>query len=347
MQLDVALVRLFLDQPQGNGDRLDSMIRLSQQAVQSMRQRGYSRWVVMYSGGKDSTTALILCIEALKERGILPEALYCDTELEIPTLQQFAMSFLRFVSEQGLAKATVLKPAPEDSFWVQVIGRGYPPPHQNFRWCTHRLKVKPVEKYLSALSPSEREKTLVVTGVRFGESDLRDARLRLSCSRGGECGHGIWYEQSKSLGVGYFSPIVIWRECEVWDFLSLVAPAWGYPSRGLLSVYKGRETRFGCWSCSVVSQDRTMQRIVQEESQWKPLLEFRNWLVVFARSPENRVRKPNGQLGRLTLSARKTILMRLREVEQQIRQPILSEIGYNLIIQLWADPRYSDSYDGG
>lgn len=89
-----------------------------------------------------------------------------------------------------------------------------------------------------------------------------------------------------------------------------------------------------------------MQKIVQEETQWKPLLEFRNWLVDFARTPENRVRKPNGQLGRLTLSARETILQRLREVERKLQQPILSDIGYNLIERLWENPRYSDSYDG-
>ncbi|MCS7208258.1 MAG: phosphoadenosine phosphosulfate reductase family protein [Fimbriimonadales bacterium] len=323
------------------------MIQLSQQAIEAMLERGYDRWMVMYSGGKDSTAALVLCIEVLKKHNILPEALYCDTGVEIPTLHEFALSFLQLVGVRQLAKAKILRPAPEDSFWVQVIGKGYPPPHQGFRWCTHRLKIKPVESYLSALDPLERERTLVVTGVRFGESDARDTRLRLSCSRGGECGQGVWYEQSQRLRIGYFSPIVIWRECEVWDFLTLIAPSWGYPTRDLTSVYKGRETRFGCWTCSVVSQDRTMQKIVQGEERWKPLLEFRNWLVEFARTPDNRVRKPNGQLGRLTLKARATILVRLREVEQKIQQSILSEIGYNCILQLWGDPRYSDSYDGG
>lgn len=346
MQLDVSLVSPFVETPFESENRLCGMIHLSQQAIEKMLSRNYSRWIVMYSGGKDSTTALVLCTEVLRKYDILPEALYCDTEIEIPTLQQFALSFLQSVSAQQLAKVTVLKPAPEDSFWVQVIGKGYPPPHQGFRWCTHRLKVKPVENYLNTLSPSERERTLVVTGVRFGESDVRDARLKLSCSRGGECGQGVWYEQSQRLKIGYFSPIVVWRECDVWDFLNFVAPSWGYPTRGLLSVYKGRETRFGCWACSVVSQDRTMQKIVQEETRWKPLLEFRNWLVDFARTPENRVRKPNGQLGRLTLSARETILQRLREVERKLQQPILSDIGYNLIERLWEDPRYSDSYDG-
>jgi DNA sulfur modification protein DndC len=323
------------------------MIDLSQRGIELMLSRGYNRWIVMYSGGKDSTAALVLCAEFLRKYNILPKVLYCDTEIEIPTLYQFALSFLQSISERRIAKVHVLKPAPEDSFWVQVIGKGYPPPHQGFRWCTHRLKIKPVENYINTLSSLERERTLVVTGVRFGESDVRDERLRLSCSRGGECGQGIWYEQSQRLKIGYFSPIVVWRECDVWDFLSLIAPAWGYPTRGLLSVYKGRETRFGCWTCSVVSQDRTMQKIVQEEMQWKPLLEFRNWLVEFARTPDNRVRKPSGQLGRLTLDARRTILERLREVEQKIQQPILSSIGYNYIVQLWADPRYSDSYDGG
>jgi DNA sulfur modification protein DndC len=323
--------------------RLDTMIETSLRGVQLMYERGYRRWYVMYSGGKDSTTALVLTLEALKDTDASVEVLYCDTQLEIPTLHQFAQEFLTFLDKLGI-KTTVLTPEPEDSFWVQVIGKGYPMPHNNgFRWCTKRLKVLPVERYLGAQSHQGLQ-GLIVTGVRFGESDARNLRLKLSCSRGGECGQGVWFESGGRLGLGYFSPIVVWRECDVWDFLTLIAPSWGYPTAGLDKVYQGRETRFGCWTCSVVSQDRTMQKIVAAEPRWRPLLEFRNWLVEFTRDPANRVSKRDGSPGRLKMAARKTILTRLRKIERRLGLCLLSECEYNRIKELWNSGQYSDSY---
>jgi len=322
--------------------RLEGMIQTSQRGIEAMLNRGYRRWYVMYSGGKDSTAALVLTLEALKDTDASVEVLYCDTQLEIPTLYQFAQEFLGFLATQGV-KTTVLTPDPEESFWVQVVGKGYPMPHNGFRWCTARLKVRPVERYLKTLAQQESQ-GLVVTGVRFGESDARDLRLSLSCSRGGECGQGVWFEESGRLGLGYFSPIVIWRECDVWDFLSFVAPDWGYPTVGISAIYHGRETRFGCWTCSVVSQDRTMQKIVAVDPQWRPLLEFRNWLVMFTRDPANRVYKRDGSLGRLTMAARKTVLMRLRELEEQLGLHLLSASEYNLITELWDSGQYPDHY---
>ena len=325
--------------------RLDAMTETAKRGIESMLQRAYRCWYVMYSGGKDSTTALVLTLEALKDTDASVEVLYCDTQLEIPTLYQFAQEFLGFLATQGV-KTTVLTPDPEESFWVQVIGKGYPMPHNGFRWCTARLKVRPVERYLKTLAQQESQ-GLVVTGVRFGESDARDLRLNLSCARGGECGQGVWYEESGRLGLGYFSPIVIWRECDVWDFLTFVAPKWGYPTAGLSAVYHGRETRFGCWTCSVVSQDRTMQKIVAVDPQWRPLLELRNWLVAFTRAPANRVYRRDGSPGRLTMAAREEILRRVQATEQATGMSILSEVEIARIHTLWASGKYGDDYSFG
>ena len=35
-------------------------------------------------------------------------------------------------------------PKLNDTFWVNLIGRGYPSPNTQFRWCTDRLKIHPV-----------------------------------------------------------------------------------------------------------------------------------------------------------------------------------------------------------
>jgi DNA sulfur modification protein DndC len=297
----------------------------------------------MYSGGKDSTTALIQVLEAAKSyKDIQVEVVYSDTRVEIPTLQKYAYGFLDYLKNNLGIKVHIFEPKLEDTFWTNLIGRGYPPPHQGFRWCTPRLKITPADKFIKSLP--DKENTLVVTGVRFGESDARDARLNLSCQRGGECGQGVWYQHSNRLNVGYFAPIITWRECDVWDFLNLVAPSWGYPTNDLQDIYMGRETRFGCWVCTVVSQDRTMQKIVQTQPQYQPYLDFRNWLVEFGRSPKNRVIKPNGFSGRLTIDARQKILARLRKVERQLNTTLLLDDEYKLIRKYWRNPKYGDKY---
>ncbi len=323
---------------------LDEAIHRTKEAIAHMAHRGFQRWLVMYSGGKDSTAAALLTIEALKHAPATIEVCYTDTRVEIPTLSAYAKMFLEHLATQRNVTIRHFTPSPEDSFWVQIIGKGYPTPRSRFRWCTSRLKIKPIERYLETLSPEERAQTLICTGIRFGESDVRDYRIKLSCQRGGECSQGVWYFQSERAGVGYFAPLLTWRECDVWDFLNFIAPCWGYPTHTLQDVYKGRETRFGCWTCTVVSQDRTMQKIVQDQPEYAPLLEFREWLIEFVRIPEHRVHRANGTPGRLTLSARRRILEQLRTLEQRIGRALLSSIEYNCITQYWEDPRYGDQY---
>lgn len=323
--------------------RLEESIQRSSFGIEAMRSKGFKRWLVMYSGGKDSTTALIQILEAAKVyKDIQVEVVYSDTGVEIPTLQKYAYGFLDYLKNDLGIKVHIFEPKLTDTFWTNLIGRGYPPPHQGFRWCTPRLKITPVDKFIKSLP--NKEETLIVTGVRFGESDARDARLNLSCQRGGECGQGVWYQHSNRLNVGYFSPIITWRECDVWDFLNLVAPSWGYPTGDLQDIYMGRETRFGCWVCTVVAQDKTMQKIVQAQSQYKPYLDFRDWLMTFGRLPKNRVIRPNGFSGRLTITARQKILARLRKVERQLKTTLLSDDEYKLIRKYWRDPKYGDKY---
>ena len=42
----------------------------------------------------------------------------------------------------------------EESFWVNIIGRGYPPPNRTFRWCTQRMKIDPVSDLESRPRPT-------------------------------------------------------------------------------------------------------------------------------------------------------------------------------------------------
>jgi DNA sulfur modification protein DndC len=87
-----------------------------------------------------------------------------------------------------------------------------------------------------------------------------------------------------------------------------------------------------------------MQKIVAVDPRWRPLLEFRDWLVMFTRDPANRVYKRDGSPGRLTMAARAEILRRVQATEQATGMPILSEVEIAQIHTLWASGKYGDEY---
>lgn len=325
-------------------DRLEESLR---GLIYAAKVRELRHWIIMFSGGKDSTTALILALEAAKRCGLVEriDIVYGDTGTEIPTLREHALEFLsQLDSEQLPIHVHVVNPQHQESFWVLVIGKGYPPPRQHFRWCTSKLKIKPAEKVLGNIP--RNAKTAIITGVRFGESDVRDGRLKLSCSRGGECGQGMWYERTDRLNAYYLGPILAWRECSVWDFLDFVAPDWGYKTSALRPMYLGSNTRFGCWTCTVVNHDRTMKKIVEtdEGKKYRPLYDFRNWLSEYTKQEKTRVKRANGISGRLTLASRRKILKELKNAEKALGSPLLTKEDIAAIRALWKDPKYGDAY---
>ncbi|WP_211230119.1 phosphoadenosine phosphosulfate reductase family protein, partial [Desulfovirgula thermocuniculi] len=316
----------------------------SKSFLEATLERGYTHWVVTFSGGKDSTTVLILALEVALSGTTRPDRIdvvYADTGVEIPAIREYALSFLDYLKNFPRIKKLpihyhVVTPCVEESFWVCLLGKGYPPPHQRFRWCTRRLKIEPVENALRSVS--HPRKTAVLTGVRVGESANRNIGLYRSCRRGGECGQGAWLNYSSRLGATYLAPIFSWSECSVWDFLQLYAPLLGYPTGNLEeSVYNGRETRFGCWVCTVVRQDRAMEKIttLPRWNYLKPLLEFRQKLKDLGARPDLRVLRPDGKPGRLKLSLRKQLLSELLEIQEKLGLELLSQQELQAIQKCW------------
>jgi DNA sulfur modification protein DndC len=307
----------------------------AERSLEAALAQGAETFVLTYSGGKDSTATAVLTLEWWKRRGkpVEVHVVYADTGLEIPTLHAQALGFLEAVKslhpEVGIH---IAKPRPEESFWVQLIGKGYPPPHNRFRWCTRRLKIAPMDRLVQSLPG----KKAILTGVRFGESDARDSRLLLSCSRGGECGQGVMFEEAKRLNALYVAPIAFWRECFVWDYLNLVAPFLGYPTGALEGVYGSRDTRFGCWTCTVVRRDKAMARALENgHAHLRPLYEFREWLWSWTRDPGTRVKRKDGNPGRLTLEARREVYRRLKEVEERVGVKLMTPEEEALIRESW------------
>ncbi len=275
-------------------------------------------WVVGYSGGKDSTATTQLIWMAL--RSLPPEKRHkpvhiisTDTLVENPIVAMWADASLAAmraaVDAQGLwldpgashapyrpaIRVHRLTPALEDSFWVCLIGRGYPAPREKFRWCTERLKIKPSNAFINNVIAASGE-TILVLGTRKAESTGRAARM--TALEAGRVRDRL--SPNKGLpGSLVYSPIEDWSNDDVWMFLMQYRNPWEWSNRSLLALYRGASeggecpividtstpscgaSRFGCWVCTLVEQDKSMTAMVQndEEKAWMlPLLELRNAL---------------------------------------------------------------------
>ncbi|WP_412027039.1 phosphoadenosine phosphosulfate reductase family protein [Deinococcus yunweiensis] len=271
-------------------------------------------WVIAYSGGKDST-ATVTVIDWLITQGRVtaPESLtvlYVDTRMELPPLQASAAQVLARLEARGAIVQTIL-PALDKRLLVYILGRGVPPPKNTFRWCTRQLKLDPMRAAQQRLIGQHGE-ILLITGVRVGESAKRDQRIALSCGKdGAECGQG-WYQHQDERGVDKLAPLLHWRVCNVWDWLTGQEHGLrhGYPTQMLAEAYGGDEAaeinaRTGCMTCPLASRDVALEAVV-ELPQWahfRPVLRLRA-LWEELRAPHFRLRKAEGRMGPLTFEAR-------------------------------------------
>ena len=241
----------------------DPEAALTWTAEQLQPYAGADCWVIPQSGGKDSRAtgqAALLLIQ----RGIIAPPkkiiwMMSDTLLEFWTFVEQAKTAMQAMSAKtqsmGIqSSAIIVQPIPQDDFWIRIIGYGYAPPSANMRWCTDKLKITPMNKMRRALRIKDAP---VFLGVRYGESDRRDKIL--SCTVGGECGPDAMLKTSSI--DNKVMPIVRWRQCAVWDFLTLIAPSeLGLSNQGLINHYgPDGSLRYGCWSCPLIYNDKTAE----------------------------------------------------------------------------------------
>lgn len=262
-------------------------------------------WVVGYSGGKDSTAALQLVWLAVRDlpadRRRKPiHVISTDTLVEQPLVAAWVDASLARMQtaarEQGLpVTAHKLTPEVEDSFWVNLIGKGYPAPRDKFRWCTERLKIRPSNKFIRSVVHEYGEAVLVL-GTRKAESQRRAATMARHEGRRVRDRLSPNVNLPNSL---VYTPIEDWSNDDVWLYLMQVKNPWGHDNKSLLGMYQGASdagecplvvdtstpscgtSRFGCWVCTVVDKDRSMEAMIKndEEKVWMaPLLELRNEL---------------------------------------------------------------------
>ncbi len=307
-------------------------------------------WVVTFSGGKDSTAVLHLTIEMLlemkKEGTPQNKKLYVvssDTGVEMPLIEDYVADKLdqirNFAKKEHLdIEVTKLSPKVTESFWTLLIGKGYPSPNQTFRWCTDRMKIRPATYFLKKLTDQNRS-ILMLLGVRSDESASRAASIEKRNDN-----HRGFSMHPDIPNAFVYSPIKDWSNAEVWTFLSTHPAPWGRHDDMMQLYDKGSgegdcnialnpqsqscgKTRFGCWVCTVVSQDKSMANMLKNpEDMWmQPLHEFRNLLEVYRNDPSKRQpRRRNGQksIGPFKLSTRKELLEKLLSTERDLHKEL-------------------------
>lgn len=314
-------------------------INLSQQSMLA-HAPNHDHWVIAWSGGKDSTATLTV-IAWMIESGMIPApkrltVLYADTRMEIPPLAIAAEHIMDELIERGIDVHRVLAPM-DKRFLVYMLGRGVPPPNnQTLRWCTAGIKITPMIDKLVEIASGE--KILMITGVRQGESAIRDRRIEMSCSKdGAECGQG-WYQadvpNNKKLQgkISALAPLLHWRVCHVWEWLRHWAPGiefGDWSTQIIADAYGGDEAeeinaRTGCIACPLASEDTALNTVIKM-SHWvhlKPLLRLRP-IYRELRKPEHRIRKTAETLKSGKLSSNP---QRMGPLKMESRRWALNEI---------------------
>lgn len=260
-------------------------------------------WVIGYSGGKDSTATLQLvwlALEGLAEnkRTKTVHVINTDTMVESPVISQWVQNSFAVMNETARKKKLPfvmhrLTPEYDNTFWVNLIGKGYPFPRLKYRWCTDRLKIQPVNNFIKN-KIAEHGEIILVIGTRKAESSRRARTM-------------AYYEKKRVRELLspnptlanelVFSPLEDWTDDDVWVFLMQYKNPWGLSNMDLLTLYRGAtadnecplmveknlpscgKSRFGCWVCTMVEKDKSMEAMIANDSEkaWMTqLLDFRN-----------------------------------------------------------------------
>jgi DNA sulfur modification protein DndC len=312
-------------------------------------------WVIGYSGGKDSTTALQLIWSALSA---LPSAeltkpvyvIASDTLVETPKIVDYIdRSLDRMNQAAGSAglplTAHKVKPNVDSTFWVNLIGRGYPAPSKQFRWCTDRLKIEPANRFILE-KVAEHGEVVVVLGVRKAESATRAQVMTLHRLK-----NSLLSRHSRLPNAYVYTPVEDWTVDDVWTYLLQVPSPWGNNNRDLVTLYRNAQagecplvvdqttpscgnSRFGCWVCTVVTKDKSMEALIENGEEWlEPMLEYRDWLSSTqdpaVKGQVREFKRRNGQValkadgsvayGPYKPAVRRDLLRRLLELQKRVR----------------------------
>jgi len=275
--------------------------------IQSLYLSDSIPWIVGISWGKDSSTILQLIWTAIEKLPVEQRhkkvyVMTTDTLVENPIVSAWVNHSMKVLKAAAQEKSMpfephLLHPAVKNSFWTCLMGKGYPAPRHGFRWCTERMKIKPVNQFIRDILRVYGE-TIIVLGARKSESNSRAAVLKKN-----EVGRvrDRLSPNPNLVNSLIYTPIEDWRTDEVWMYLMQFPNPWGGNNQDLFTLYRGAtadnecplvvdtstpscgDSRFGCWVCTLVSKDRSMEAMIQndEDKEWlQPLLDIRNELDI-------------------------------------------------------------------
>ncbi|SNS20386.1 DNA sulfur modification protein DndC [Anaerovirgula multivorans] len=366
---------------------LKNVIQEKHEEIKKVYLNDSRPWIIGYSGGKDSTTVVQLVFNALSElpKEQLHKPVYIvssDTLVENPLIIEYISSNMSQIEESAKHQdmpftSHLVTPLDSDTFWVLLLGKGYPSPRQKFRWCTDRLKISPIDRFIKEKVDRFGE-AIVVLGVRRSESFSR-ANVIDSHNIEGK----ILKKHSTTNNAFVYAPIEDFTLDDVWIYLQNVPSPWSGDHKDLLSLYRNSQdasecpiqvdkdapscgnSRFGCWVCTVVKEDKSLSGFRKNgHPELEPLVKFRNELYDIRENPEYRSkRRMNGSiyfiikdgvkvqgLGPFNLAARKKLLEELLIAEKSYQQlsgtqtKLINEFELKLIRDHWLqDGDWEDS----
>ena len=310
-------------------------------------------WIIGFSGGKDSTVMLQFVWKALqhiKQLGLVPYRqiyIVCnDTMVENPVITEYVYRVLEKIEQAAVEQdlpIRVIKTIPrlEDSFWVNLIGKGYPAPNNAFRWCTERLKIKPTQRFILE-QVDEFGEAIILIGTRSAESASRAKSMKKHAIKGKRLS-----KHPTQPNTFMYAPIRYLSLEEVWYTINTMPSPWGASNDELFQIYSDAsaddyecptvvtdkehkscgQSRFGCWTCTVVKQDKSMSALIENGLTWlKPLLQLRNELAEERNIIENRMpQRRNGTdaingMGPYYPKYRASVLLRLLQAQKEIQK---------------------------
>jgi len=330
---DMTETMLPLFPPRTVMDLVEEIKKLSQE-IRDLYCLDDIPWVVGYSGGKDSTTVVQLIWYAIAE--LSPEkrtkkiyVITTDTLVENPIVSTWVRQSLKQMKSAAIEhqlpiEPYMLYPDVKDTFWVNLMGKGYPAPRHGFRWCTERLKILPSNRFVRDMVRINGE-VILILGTRKAESIKRAVSMekheigRMSdrLNNNSSSIKSLLYQSPSLHNSLIYSPIEDWRTDEVWIYLNQWPNPWDNSNKDLFTMYRGAtadnecplvvdtstpscgSSRFGCWVCTMVSQDKSMEAMIQndEEKEWmQPLLDIRNELDIKDDRPKRDFRRIYGRV---------------------------------------------------
>jgi len=326
---------------------------------QYLEKDRYNRpWIIGFSGGKDSTALLTLvwlALQKIREEKITTPNRHIyvvcnDTMVENPVIEEYVTTVLQTIqkaAKEQLLPITVVTTTPqiEDTFWSCVIGKGYPVPNNSFRFCTEKMKIKPTSTFITNQVAAEGE-AIILIGTRVSESQQRAKSIKKHDIKGRRLS-----KHPLNPNTYTYAPIKELMLEEVWYIINAIPSPWNFDNQILFKIYLDAsaddyecpvvvtddshrscgQSRFGCWTCTVVKEDKSMHALIKNGIEWmQPLLDFRDKLQENRNISENRSEtRRNGQRavdetghnqGNYTMEYRIQLLRELLTIQKNTQQ---------------------------